>query len=60
MSTYMVLARWTNQGLQKVRESPARLDAGRKAFEAAGVKLKEFCMVMGQYDAMMRRSPERR
>jgi uncharacterized protein with GYD domain len=50
MPTYIVLARWTNQGLQKVGESPSRLDAGRKAFEAVGVKLKEFYMVMGQYD----------
>jgi uncharacterized protein with GYD domain len=50
MSTYIILARWTKQGLQKLGESPSRLEAGRKAFEAAGVKLKEFYMVMGQYD----------
>ncbi len=50
MPTYIVLARWTHEGLQKVGESASRLEAGRKAFEAAGVKLKEFYMVMGQYD----------
>jgi uncharacterized protein with GYD domain len=48
--TYIALVRWTNQGLQNVKQSPSRLDAGKKAFEAAGVKMKEFYMVMGQYD----------
>jgi len=51
--TYIGLARWTNQGLQNIKESPSRLDAGRKAFEAAGVKLKEFYMVMGHYDMVI-------
>lgn len=50
MPTYILLTRWTNQGAQKLSESPSRLEAGRKAFEAAGVKLKEFYMVMGRYD----------
>ena len=36
MSTYIILVRWTNQGLQKIKESPSRLEAGKKAFEAAG------------------------
>lgn len=53
MPTYIELARWTNQGLQNIRESPSRLDAARKAFAAAGVKLKEFYMVMGQYDMLI-------
>ena len=39
-----------NQGLQKIKESPSRLEAGKKAFEAAGIKLKAFYMVMGRYD----------
>jgi uncharacterized protein with GYD domain len=50
MPNYIVLARWTNEGLQKIGESPSRLEAGRKAFESAGIKLKEFYMVMGRYD----------
>src|SRR3954453_17551023 len=50
MPTFILLARWTNQGLQKVGESPSRLEAGRKAFEAAGIKMKDFYMVMGRYD----------
>jgi len=50
MSTYIILVRWTTQGLQKIKESPSRLEAGKKAFEAAGIKLKAFYMVMGRYD----------
>ena len=44
--------------LQNVRQSPSRLDAAREGFEAAGVKMKEFYMVTGQYDmiAHFRRS----
>ena len=50
MPTYILLVRWTTQGLQKIKESPSRLEAGKKAFEAAGIKLKAFYMVMGRYD----------
>ena len=50
MSTYIILVRWTNQGLQKIKESPSRLEAGKKAFEGAGIKQKAFYMVMGRYD----------
>ena len=50
MPTYILLVRWTSQGLQKIKESPSRLEAGKKAFEAAGIKLKAFYMVMGRYD----------
>jgi uncharacterized protein with GYD domain len=53
MSTYVVLARWTNQGLQKIKESPSRIDAGRKAFEKAGLKLKTLYVLTGQYDLML-------
>jgi uncharacterized protein with GYD domain len=50
MPTYIAMLKWTPQGLQKIKESPSRLDAARKGFEAAGVKMKEFYMVTGQYD----------
>ena len=50
MATYIGLLKWTAQGLQSVKESPSRLDAARKGFEAAGVKMKDFYMVTGQYD----------
>jgi uncharacterized protein with GYD domain len=50
MPTYIVLAKWTQEGAEKLKQSPARLDAGKKLYEAAGVKMTAFYMVMGQYD----------
>jgi uncharacterized protein with GYD domain len=53
MPTYITLLRWTSQGLQSLKESPSRLDAARKAFAAAGVKMKDFYMVTGRYDLVI-------
>ena len=50
MPTYIALLKWTPQGLQDVKQSPSRLDAARKSFDVAGVKMKEFYMVTGRYD----------
>jgi uncharacterized protein with GYD domain len=50
MPTYIALLKWTPQGLQDVKQSPSRLDAARRSFEAAGVKMKDFYMVTGRYD----------
>jgi uncharacterized protein with GYD domain len=50
MPTYIAFLKWTPQGLQNIKQSPTRLDAARKGFEAAGVKMKDFYMVTGRYD----------
>jgi len=50
MPTYISLCRWTQQGAQKIKESPARLDATRKSFAKDGVKLVNFYMVTGTHD----------
>ena len=50
MPTYIVLMKWTQQGISNVKDSPSRLDAGRKAFEQRGVKIKESYLTMGRYD----------
>ena len=53
MPTYIALLRFTQQGLERIKESPARLDAARKGYDAMGAKLKEFYLVTGQYDAVV-------
>jgi len=53
MPTYITLMRWTSQGAKTVKESPSRLDAARKAFQAAGLILKDFYMVTGRYDMVV-------
>jgi uncharacterized protein with GYD domain len=39
--------------MENVKESPARLDAARKAFEGIGARLREFYLVSGSYDAIV-------
>jgi len=48
--TYIAFLKWTPQGLQNIKQSPSRLEAVRKGFEAVGVKMKDFYMVTGRYD----------
>ena len=51
MQTYLGLLQWTKEGVAKIKDSPSRLDAAKKAFESAGGKINSFFMLMGQYDA---------
>jgi uncharacterized protein with GYD domain len=53
MPTYITLARWTKQGIEKVKESPARLDAFKQLVKSAGGEVKGFYMVTGQYDMVI-------
>ena len=50
MPTYIALINWTSQGIAKVKDSPKRLDAGRKAFQKLGVEIKQAYSTMGRYD----------
>jgi uncharacterized protein with GYD domain len=53
MPTYISLCRWTQQGAQTIKESPARLDAAKKALAADGIKLLNFYMVTGAHDIVI-------
>ena len=53
MPTYISLLNFTQQGIEKIKESPARLDRARQAFQAMGAEVKAFYLVMGQYDAVV-------
>lgn len=50
MPNYIALLKWTQQGIENVKDSPGRLDAGRKAFKKSGVKIKDTYLTMGRYD----------
>ena len=50
MPNYIALLNWTQQGVANVKDSPSRLDAGRKAFKKLGVKLKDTYLTMGRHD----------
>ena len=53
MPQYVSLLRYTQQGIGKVKDSPARLGAARKAAEAMGGKIHSWYLTMGRYDAVL-------
>jgi uncharacterized protein with GYD domain len=53
MATYISLLRFTQQGIENIKESPARLDKAKELFQSMGAELKEFYLVTGQYDAVV-------
>jgi uncharacterized protein with GYD domain len=52
MPTYITLLRYTPQGIEKIKESPARLEKAKAAMKAAGGEMKGFYLTMGAYDAV--------
>ena len=53
MATYISLLRYTQQGIENIKEGPARLDAAKQLFQSMGAELKEFYLVTGHYDAVV-------
>ena len=52
MPSYVTLVKYTPQGIAKIKDSPARLDTGRKAAEKLGGKIRDWHLTMGHYDAV--------
>jgi uncharacterized protein with GYD domain len=52
MPTYISLIRYTQKGIESIKQSPTRLEAGKKAFREAGGELKAFYLTTGRYDAV--------
>lgn len=50
MTTYIMLANWTDQGVRAVKDSPRRLDAAKKALKEMGGEFKAVFLTMGDYD----------
>jgi len=46
---YVVLIKWTDQGIRNVKDSPQRAEAARKLAESEGGKLTVY-YTMGRYD----------
>ena len=52
MATYIMLFRYTQQGIENIKQGPARVDAAKQAAQALGAQVKEFYAVMGRYDTV--------
>jgi len=53
MSIYIFLAKWTDQGMRAVAESPRRLDAAKKMLSDMGGRTHSFFMTMGDFDVVL-------
>ena len=53
MPHYVTLVRYTQQGISKIKDSPSRLDAARKAAEKEQGRIHTWFLTMGHYDAVL-------
>jgi uncharacterized protein with GYD domain len=47
-----MLAKWTEKGIQSVKDSPRRLDMAKKALKEMDGEFKSFFLTMGDYDVV--------
>jgi uncharacterized protein with GYD domain len=50
MATYVVLAKFTDQGIRNAKDSPKRAEAFKQMAETFGVTVKELFWTQGRYD----------
>jgi uncharacterized protein with GYD domain len=50
VTTYIMLANWTDQGIRQVRNSPSRYDTAKAQLEKMGGKFTSLFMTMGDFD----------
>ena len=53
MATYISFLSYTEQGIKTIKDLPARIAAGRQAFEANGGKLLNYYLTLGAQDAVV-------
>ena len=52
MVTYVVLAKFTDQGVRNAKDSPKRADAYKEMAKTFGVTVKEIVWTQGRYDVV--------
>jgi uncharacterized protein with GYD domain len=53
MASYVILGRWTGQGIQNVKKGPDRLKAVKGSFKERGIRTESFHLTFGRYDFVM-------
>ncbi len=53
MSTYVVLAKLTDQGIRNIKDSPKRAEAFRNLCGKLGARAKDIYWTMGRYDVVV-------
>lgn len=52
MASYLTMLNFTEKGVGDIKSGPDRLDAAKKAIEAAGGRMIFWYLTMGEYDAV--------
>ena len=50
MPSYVLLARWTDQGVRTISELPKRLDAAKRSLQDMGGQFRQVLMTLGEFD----------
>jgi len=50
MPTYIVLFRYTREGITAMKDSPNRLEKVKQVFKSVGGEMKAFYLTLGSYD----------
>ena len=53
MATFITLLRWTQKGIENIRDAPNRLESAKSVFREMGGEIKSFHLVLGRYDAVV-------
>jgi uncharacterized protein with GYD domain len=52
MATYLLLCRYTDQGVKNIKDSPARIESFKKSARGVGAEVREVYLSMGPYDTI--------
>ena len=52
MSKYIILFRFTQKGIENIKESPARVEAAKQLFRDMNATVEKFYGLMGRYDTL--------
>lgn len=53
MPTFVTLAKWTDEGIRNIKDSPKRRHAFEDRITSMGGKVKDAYLVMGEYDLVL-------
>lgn len=50
MTIYVLLMKWTDQGIKNIRSSPKRAETAKFLAKSCGAEIKDLYLTMGEYD----------
>jgi uncharacterized protein with GYD domain len=51
--TYVLLQKWTQAGIETVKDSPRRIERAKDIFKSVGGEIKQIHFVFGEYDMVV-------